>query len=153
MSKNLRILGQYSARMTAGDYDAVYEVFAPDFISHVTSRVNPDAVGTDIRPQEQKFWESARAAFSDMQFNVDLLIEHGDLIVSNWTLSGTHDGAPYQRRGAPRSPARPPGRSSAPRPAPAGNAHGRAMGAADPRARERRRQDARPLADRACVRS
>jgi predicted ester cyclase len=95
MSENLRILGQYSARMAAGDYEAVYEVFAPDFFSHVTPRVNPDAVGTDIRPQEQKFWESAKHAFPDMQFTVDLLIESGDLIVSNWTLTGTHSGAPY----------------------------------------------------------
>jgi len=95
VSKNLAILGRYSARMAAGDYAAVYEVFAPDFISHVTPRVSPEAVGTDIRPQEQKFWESARHAFSDMQFTVDLLIESGDLVVSNWTLTGTHDGAPY----------------------------------------------------------
>ena len=95
MSKNLAILGQYSARMAAGDYSAVYETFAPDFISHVTPRVSPEAVGTDIRGQEQKFWESAKAAFRDMQFRVDLLIESGDLVVSNWTLTGIHDGAPY----------------------------------------------------------
>ena len=95
MSKNLAILGQYSARMAAGDYAAVYEVFAPDFFSHVTPRVNPEAVGTDIRPQEQKFWESARSAISDMQFTVDLLVESGDLVVSNWTLTGMHNGVPY----------------------------------------------------------
>ena len=95
MSKNLAILGDYSARMAAGDYSAVYEVFAPEFMSHVTPRVSPEAVGTDIRSQEQKFWESARASFSDMKFGVDLLIESGDLIVSNWTLTGVHDGTPY----------------------------------------------------------
>jgi predicted ester cyclase len=95
MSSNLTILGQYSARMSAGDYDAVYEFFAPDFLSHVTARVNPDAVGTDIRAQEKRFWETAKAAFPDMEFTVDLLIESGDLVVSNWTLSGTHCGGPY----------------------------------------------------------
>jgi len=94
-SSNLSILGRYSARMMAGDYDAVYEFFAPDFSSHVTPRINPHAVGTDIRPQEYKFWESARRAFPDMQFSVDLLIESGDLVISNWTLTGTHSGAPY----------------------------------------------------------
>ncbi len=92
---NLEILGRYSARMSAGDYDAVYEVFAPDFHSHVTPRISPDVVGTDIRPQEIKFWRSAHEAFPDMQFRVDLLIESGDLIVSNWTLTGTHTGKPY----------------------------------------------------------
>ncbi len=95
MSKNLAILGDYSARMSSGDYRAVYEVFAPDFFSHVTPRVSPEAVGTDIRAQEQKFWESAKQAFSNMQFTVDLLIEKDDLIISNWTLSGVHDGAAY----------------------------------------------------------
>src|SRR5262245_3837432 len=95
MSENLRILGQYSARMDAGDYDAVFDVFAPDFVSHVTPRVSPEAVGTDIRGQERKFWESARRAFPDMRFTVDLLIESGDLVVSNWTLTGTHSGEAY----------------------------------------------------------
>jgi predicted ester cyclase len=95
MSENLRILGQYSARMSAGDYGAVYDVFAPDFVSHVTGRVSPDAEGTDIRSQEHKFWETARSAFPDMKFRVDLLIESGDLIVSNWTLTGTHTGTAF----------------------------------------------------------
>lgn len=95
MSKNLSTLGKYSARMLAGDYDAVFEHFAPDFFSHVTERVNPAAVGTDIRPHERVFWETAKNAFPDMQFTVDLLIEAGDLVVSNWTLTGTHSGAAY----------------------------------------------------------
>ena len=94
-SGNLKILGQYSARMAAGDYDAVYEVFAPEFFSHVTPRVNPEAVGTDIRLQERRFWETAKAAFPDMQFEVHLVLECDDLVVSNWTLVGTHTGAPY----------------------------------------------------------
>jgi len=94
-SENLRILGQYSARMAAGDYAAVYEVFAPDFFSHVTPRVSPEAVGTDIRVHEHRFWETAKAAFPDMQFDVHLVFEHDDLVVSNWTLIGTHTGAAY----------------------------------------------------------
>src|SRR5215470_550741 len=92
---NLARLGAYSARMTAGDYDAVYEYFAPEFMSHATERVSPAAVGTDIRPQEFKFWEMAKRAFPDMQFRVDVLIEADDLVVSHWTLTGTHTGAAY----------------------------------------------------------
>jgi predicted ester cyclase len=95
MSKNLTILGQYSARMGAGDYGAVFDFFAPEFVSHVTPRVNPAAVGTDIRAHEKTFWETAKRAFPDMQFAVNLVIESGDLVVSNWTLSGTHTGEPY----------------------------------------------------------
>jgi hypothetical protein len=52
-------------------------------------------VGSDIRPQEQKFWEMAKRAFPDMRFQVSLVIESGDLVVSNWTLTGTHTGGHY----------------------------------------------------------
>jgi predicted ester cyclase len=94
-SSNLRILGKYSARMLAGDYLAVQEHFAEEFASHVTERVNAAAVGTDIRSHEQRFWEETRKAFPDREFQVNLLIESGDLVVSNWTLTGTHTGGSY----------------------------------------------------------
>jgi predicted ester cyclase len=93
--ENLRILGAYSARMAAGDYEAVFDHFAPDFKSHVTARVTPGAAAADIRPHELSYWKAARAAFPDMQFRVNLLVEKDDLVVSNWTLTGTHTGAPF----------------------------------------------------------
>ena len=95
MSENLRILGKYSAAMEAGDTDAVFEFWADDFVSHVTGRVSPERVGSDIRGDEQHWWQQARAAFPDMTFSVDLLIESGDLVVSNWTVKGTHTGAAF----------------------------------------------------------
>ena len=36
-----------------------------------------------------------RAAFPDMTFTVGLIIAKDDLIVSNWTVKGTHTGAPF----------------------------------------------------------
>ncbi len=95
MSDNLRVLGKYSAAMESGDSDAVFEFFSEDFHSHVTERVAPDRVGTDLRGDEQHWWQQARAAFPDMTFSVDLLIESGDLVVSNWTVKGTHTGTPF----------------------------------------------------------
>jgi len=95
MSDNLRILGKYSAAMEAGDTDAVYEFWSEDFESHVTGRVSPDSVGTDIRSSEQQWWDQARSAFPDMTFTVNLVIESGDLIVSNWTVKGTHSGTAF----------------------------------------------------------
>ena len=95
VSENLRILAKYSAAMEAGDTDAVYEFWAPDFQSHVTSRVAPGKVGEDVRGEEQKWWEQVRAAFPDMTFTVDLLVESEDIVVSNWTVTGTHTGAPF----------------------------------------------------------
>ncbi len=95
MSENLKLLGEYSKAMAGGDEKAVFAFFAPEFTSHVTARVNPDAVGTDIRGHELKWWTEVRAAFPDMVFSVDLLIESDDLVVSNWTVRGTHTGMPF----------------------------------------------------------
>jgi hypothetical protein len=51
MSNNLKLLAEYSEAMAAGDEEAVFSFWAPDFMSHVTARVNPDAVGTDVRSE------------------------------------------------------------------------------------------------------
>ena len=95
MSDNLRLLGKYSRAMQTGDSEAVFEFFSDDFHSHVAERVSPDRVGTDVRAEEQQWWKAVRAALPDMDFTVDLLIESGDLVVSNWTVTGTHCGAAF----------------------------------------------------------
>ena len=94
-SDNLKMLGDYSTRMLAGDTSAVFDFWSPDFKSHVTDRVTPSAVGSDVRGNEQEWWDQARSAFPDMSFDVNLLIESDDLVVSNWTVKGTHTGAPF----------------------------------------------------------
>jgi len=95
MSENLRALAEYSAAMEAGDTDAVYGFWSEDFQSHVTGRVSPGRVGSDIRGSEQQWWDQARSAFPDMAFTVNLVIESGDLIVSNWSVKGTHTGTAF----------------------------------------------------------
>ena len=95
MTDNLRLLAKYSEAMDAGDTDAVYEFWSESFHSHVTERVSPEKVGTDIRGEEQLWWDQVRSSFPDMTFTVDLLIESGDLVVSNWTVTGTHTGTPF----------------------------------------------------------
>ena len=35
------------------------------------------------------------AAFPDMEFTIDLLIEADDLVISNWTIRGTHTGTAF----------------------------------------------------------
>ena len=92
---NLHILAEYSNKMMQGDYDAVFEHFSDNFMSHVTARVNPNLVGTDIRSKEKEFWEMAKKAFPDMKFEVNLVLESGEYVVSNWTITGTHSGDPY----------------------------------------------------------
>jgi len=89
------MLAKYSEAMQSGSTEAVYEFWAPEFHSHVTSRVAPDRVGEDVRGEEQRWWRQAQAAFPDMVFTVNLVIESGDLVVSNWTVAGTHTGEPF----------------------------------------------------------
>jgi predicted SnoaL-like aldol condensation-catalyzing enzyme len=81
--------------LVRGDREAVFEFWAPEFVSHVTERVNPVMVGSDVRGQELEWWTQVRSAFPDMVFTVELLIESGDLIVSNWMVRGTHTGSAF----------------------------------------------------------
>jgi predicted ester cyclase len=92
---NARILGAYSARMVEGDYGAVYDYFAEGFSSHVTARAHPESIGKDVRDVEVRYWRDAKAAFPDAKWTVNALIERDDMLVSNWTLEGTHTGAPF----------------------------------------------------------
>jgi predicted ester cyclase len=85
MSENLAVLAAYSDAMLAGDREAVFDCGSPDFVSHVTARVNPDAVGADVRGHELEWWTEVRSAFPDMTFTVGLLIGSDDRIVSNGT--------------------------------------------------------------------
>jgi steroid delta-isomerase-like uncharacterized protein len=94
MSENLRILAKYSEAMEAGNGDAVYEFWSEDFHTHVADRV-AGGENTDARAGEQEWWQSAKAAFPDFEFIVNVVIEKDDLIVSNWTVKGTHTGAPF----------------------------------------------------------
>jgi predicted ester cyclase len=95
MSDALKTLGEYSDAMFRGDTEAVFKFWAPEFRSHVTARVSPDRVESDVRGEEQEWWQQVRAAFPDMEFSVNLLIEKDDLIVSNWTVAGTHTGTAF----------------------------------------------------------
>ena len=63
MSENLALLGAYSDAMARGDEQAVFEYWSPDFVSHVTRRVNPDLVGSDVRSEEIRWWASAARRF------------------------------------------------------------------------------------------
>ena len=86
------MLAAYSDAMFVGDTEAVYEFWAPEFHSHVTERVAPHRVGSDVRGDEAEWWQAVKAAFPDMEFSVNLLIESDDLVVSNWSVRGTHTG-------------------------------------------------------------
>ena len=91
---NARLLGAYHARMLEGDLDAVNDYFAEGFKSHVTQRVKPEAERADLRLVEAEYFRSIRAAMPDAAWRVNLLIERDGVVVSNWTVEGTHTGEP-----------------------------------------------------------
>jgi len=66
ISENLRLLAKYRAATDVGDTDAVYEFRSESFHSHVTGRVTPDKVGTDVRGEEQLWWDQVRSSFPDL---------------------------------------------------------------------------------------
>jgi predicted ester cyclase len=94
---NLHILAEYSDRVQKGDTSAVYDYFAPGFHTHVAKRVAPGVLGSDVRAGEVMFWEQSAQAFPDRTFTVNKVcaIDEEDLIVTNWTMTGTHSGGSY----------------------------------------------------------
>lgn len=94
---NLRRLVEYTERIKNGDTDAVYEYFAPEFFTHVAKRVAPEAVGLDVRFGEVMFWQESANAFPDRAFTIEKAweIEEEDIVIANWTMTGTHTGGSY----------------------------------------------------------
>ena len=65
---NLEILAKCIRRMVRGDMQVVYDIWAPGFITRVTARVLPEAVGVDQRPGDVMFWQESAKAFPDRTF-------------------------------------------------------------------------------------
>ena len=89
----------------------MFEFWSPDFVSHVTRRVNPDLVGGDVRGDEQRWW---RGPGGVSRHDV-----HASTCSSSRTISssrtgrcsGTHTGTAFYDV----APSASPSRSTAPR--------------------------------------
>ena len=94
---NMKILAEYTERIKNGDTDAVYEYFAPGFESHVTKRVASESSGLDVRLGEVMFWRESEKAFPDREFVIEKVweIEAEEVVIANWTMTGTHSGGSY----------------------------------------------------------
>jgi predicted ester cyclase len=88
-------LMSYGARMIQGDTAAVADHFDEGFVTHVADRVEPLESEKKLRNAEARYWSEAHAAFPDMEMTVNVMIETGEYVVTNWTLKGTHTGAPF----------------------------------------------------------
>jgi steroid delta-isomerase-like uncharacterized protein len=95
--KNSKIFAEYTERIKNGDTDAVYEYFAPEFYSHVAKRVAPESLEFDIRLGEVMFWQESANAFPDREFVLHKVweIDDEEVVIANWTMTGTHTGGSY----------------------------------------------------------
>ena len=71
-----------------GNLDAADELFAPDYVGH--DPASPE----EIRGPEgvKEFAGMYRNAFPDVQLSVQEQVAEGDMVVTRWVASGTHQG-------------------------------------------------------------
>lgn len=82
-----KIQAANSALIANGDVDAIGEFFTPDYVAHLTE---PEAiVGHDAI---RGFLNMLRSAFSDLQVDVEVLLEGDSRVAWQRTLRGTHEG-------------------------------------------------------------
>jgi steroid delta-isomerase-like uncharacterized protein len=71
-----------------GNLDVADDVFAHDYVRHDFRATEP-APGPEGQKQIARAF---RAAFSDLRFEVEILIADGDYVAARWTAQGTHAG-------------------------------------------------------------
>jgi steroid delta-isomerase-like uncharacterized protein len=74
--------------------------------SAIDRYIAADAAGNDPtfgagREAFRKQWRQWQAAFPDLHFAVEEIVAEGDVVVTRWTLTGTHSGADFE--GTPAS--------------------------------------------------
>jgi steroid delta-isomerase-like uncharacterized protein len=72
-----------------GNVDVADEVFADDYVRH---DLRPGAA-TPGPEGQKRVAADFRAAFPDLNWQIDLLIADEDFVVGRWTASGTHRGS------------------------------------------------------------
>jgi steroid delta-isomerase-like uncharacterized protein len=76
-----------AALIIDGDLDAVAEFFAPDYLAHLT-----DQDMTSGHEAIRRVIGMYRSAFSDLEVDVEILVESADRIAWQRTISATHHG-------------------------------------------------------------
>ena len=84
---NKDIVRRVTEEPWTGDYSAIDELVAPDFVGHDPAQ--PDIGG----PQGVKeFYDQFRTGFPNARVKIDQQLEDGDYVASRWTGTGTHQG-------------------------------------------------------------
>lgn len=86
---NKALVRRRFAEFDRGNFDVFDELFAPDYVFHVPGTEEP-LNRTEIRD----FYRALYAAIPDLRHTLIDQIADGDKVVTRWTASGTHSGAP-----------------------------------------------------------
>jgi steroid delta-isomerase-like uncharacterized protein len=79
----------YEEVWNQGNLDAAHDVFTNNYVRH---DLRPG--GAPSGPEGQKLIAGMfRAAFPDVQLNVEFMVAEADMVVARWTMGGTHQGA------------------------------------------------------------
>ena len=88
ISQNKNIVTSFiDALFTKGDLGAVDEYLAGDYVDH-----DPPMGEAADREGMRQAGAMFRAAFPDWHSDIGFYVEEGDLVVENFTASGTHQG-------------------------------------------------------------
>lgn len=67
-----------------GNFDALHEIVAPDYVVHPQEVRGPDGLAQMV--------EAYRNALSGLQVTIDQQFTEGDYVATRFTIRGTHDG-------------------------------------------------------------
>ena len=73
----------------SGDVDSLDEIISADAVDHDPQNPFGGTPGPEAAKQVITMY---RAAFPDLRIQVDAQIAEGDLVVTRWTSTGTHEG-------------------------------------------------------------
>jgi steroid delta-isomerase-like uncharacterized protein len=80
------VMSRFYDRVAAGDLGVIDEVLAEDFIEHEAIAPSPDREGV------RQLFTMLAAAFPDMRFGVEHMVQEDDLVMAYGTVEGTHEG-------------------------------------------------------------
>ena len=83
------------AELTRESFRRLFEEGDVAFIDEVVGRDGTDhqePVGVEFRPHLKDVVTKMRAAFPDLRFELEHVLEQGDVVATNSTMTGTHRG-------------------------------------------------------------
>jgi steroid delta-isomerase-like uncharacterized protein len=80
------VMSRFYDRVAAGDLGVIDQVLAEDFIEHEAIAPSPDREGV------RQLFTMLAAAFPDMRFGVEHMVQEDDLVMAYGTVEGTHEG-------------------------------------------------------------